>query len=594
MPSGRTDVATIKLRRGTASQWSSINPVLQAGEPGVETDTGKMKIGDGTTNYNSLNYVGTVSVGWGSINGTLSSQTDLQTALNGKQASLVSGTNIKTINSTSLLGSGDIALASSWGSISGTLSSQTDLQSALNAKEGTITAGTTAQYYRGDKSFQTLDKSAVGLGNVDNTSDASKPVSTATQTALNAKQGTLTLTTTGSSGAATLVGATLNIPQYPGTVTSIGLSTSTTGVTVGSSPVTSSGTITVNIATASASAAGLLSSTDWTTFNNKQATLSLTTTGSSGAATFTSGTLNIPTYTLAGLGGVSSNMYTADGTLTSARTLTSGGYNLTFTGSNTASGAIARGINLTHTLVAAANSDVLVGLDINPTFTNGAYTGVSNLGLRVGGANGLNYDVANQRLGIGTNAPTSSVDIWAANSTMKLTDTAVSNRYLQLQSTGGNGIISHSNGNLTLNAGTVYTPRIILDITSGFIFQRNGPIELMRIWPSTGNLTLQYGGTYTDAGYKLDVNGTVRVQDNFTISDAKNIILGTTTGSKIGTATSQKIGFWNATPIVQPTTAVTAATRVSNSGNTVTDADTFDGYTLPQIVKALRNAGLLA
>jgi len=79
-----------------------------------------------------------------------------------------------------------------------------------------ITPGTTSQYYRGDKTFQTLDKTTVGLGNVDNTSDLNKPISTATQTALNAKQNTLTLTTTGTSGAATLVGATLNIPQYSG------------------------------------------------------------------------------------------------------------------------------------------------------------------------------------------------------------------------------------------------------------------------------------------------------------------------------------------------------------------------------------------
>ena len=50
---------------------------------------------------------------WGSITGLLPAQTDLQTALNAKQATLVSGTNIKTINSTSLLGSGDIAIASS-------------------------------------------------------------------------------------------------------------------------------------------------------------------------------------------------------------------------------------------------------------------------------------------------------------------------------------------------------------------------------------------------------------------------------------------------------------------------------------------------
>ena len=48
---------------------------------------------------------------WGGITGTLSSQTDLQSALNAKQDTLVSGTNIKTINSTSLLGSGDITIS---------------------------------------------------------------------------------------------------------------------------------------------------------------------------------------------------------------------------------------------------------------------------------------------------------------------------------------------------------------------------------------------------------------------------------------------------------------------------------------------------
>jgi hypothetical protein len=59
---------------------------------------------------------------------------------------------------------------------------------ALANKENTIAAGTTAQYWRGDKTWQTLDKSAVGLGNVDNTADADKPISTAVQTALNAKE----------------------------------------------------------------------------------------------------------------------------------------------------------------------------------------------------------------------------------------------------------------------------------------------------------------------------------------------------------------------------------------------------------------------
>jgi hypothetical protein len=63
----------------------------------------------------------------------------------------------------------------------------TATQTALNLKEDDITATTSADYYRGDKTFQTLNKAAVGLGNVDNTSDANKPISTATQTALNLK-----------------------------------------------------------------------------------------------------------------------------------------------------------------------------------------------------------------------------------------------------------------------------------------------------------------------------------------------------------------------------------------------------------------------
>ncbi len=74
---------------------------------------------------------------------------------------------------------------------------------------------------------------------------------------------------------------------------------------VSGSPITTIGTITLNIPTASATNRGALSSTDWSTFNNKQSTITLTTTGSSGSATFVSNTLNVPTYTLAGLGGIS-------------------------------------------------------------------------------------------------------------------------------------------------------------------------------------------------------------------------------------------------------------------------------------------------
>jgi hypothetical protein len=168
--------------------------------------------------------------------------TATQTALNAKQATLVSGTNIKTINDLSILGSGNLTISGGGGISDGdkgdiTVSASgatwtidnsavtnakvatgidavkiadgsvtneefqfiggltSDAQTQLNAKEATITATTSADYYRGDKTFQALNKTAVGLANVDNTSDANKPVSSATQTALNLKENTITATT---------------------------------------------------------------------------------------------------------------------------------------------------------------------------------------------------------------------------------------------------------------------------------------------------------------------------------------------------------------------------------------------------------------
>lgn len=90
-------------------------------------------------------------------------------------------------------------------------------QTALNAKENTITAGTTAQYYRGDKTWQTHDKASVGLGNVDNTSDVNKPISTATQNALNAKIGLVT--TFAELQTAVAAGGTIRVGDTPITIT---------------------------------------------------------------------------------------------------------------------------------------------------------------------------------------------------------------------------------------------------------------------------------------------------------------------------------------------------------------------------------------
>lgn len=251
-----------------------------------------------------------------------------------------------------------------------------NLTSRFAAKENTIIAGTTGQYYRGDKTFQTLDKTAVGLGNVDNTSDANKPVSTATQTALNLKlnisdaastyqpilvSGTNIKTVNSNSllgsgnisvGTVTSVGGTgtVNGISLTGTVTSSGnltLGGTLSGVSLSSqvsgtlpianggtnaatisqartnlqvpniattitpqAPLTGGGSLagdrTISIPVATNVANGYLSSTDWSTFNGKQNAITLTTTGTSGAATLTGATLNIPQYSGGASGTVTS------------------------------------------------------------------------------------------------------------------------------------------------------------------------------------------------------------------------------------------------------------------------------------------------
>jgi len=46
----------VQYRRGAASLWTSTNPVLAIGEPGYETDTGKFKVGDGSSTWTALSY----------------------------------------------------------------------------------------------------------------------------------------------------------------------------------------------------------------------------------------------------------------------------------------------------------------------------------------------------------------------------------------------------------------------------------------------------------------------------------------------------------------------------------------------------------
>ncbi|MGL4490503.1 MAG: hypothetical protein ACRCU5_13785, partial [Rhizobiaceae bacterium] len=149
---------------------------------------------------------------WGGISGTLADQIDLINALNAKaaaahthaigevsglQAALDSkaaaGAFAALVHGHAIVDVTGLQAALDAKAASGHTHAQaevTGLVAALAGKEPVIAAGTAAQYLKGDKTLGTLDKVAVGLGNVDNTSDASKPVSTATATALAAKSDT--------------------------------------------------------------------------------------------------------------------------------------------------------------------------------------------------------------------------------------------------------------------------------------------------------------------------------------------------------------------------------------------------------------------
>ena len=185
----------------------------------------------------------------------------------GGSIKLVEGSNI-TLTTTGTTADGIITIASTGGG--GTVTSVaaltltttgTDLTSSvanstttpvitLNVPDASATArgviSTTPQTIAGDKTFtgttSGITKSMVGLNNVDNTSDVNKPVSTATQTALNLKQDTLVSgTNLKTINSTTLLGSG---DITTGTVTSVGVSMPS-AFSVASSPITTSGTIAI-------------------------------------------------------------------------------------------------------------------------------------------------------------------------------------------------------------------------------------------------------------------------------------------------------------------------------------------------------------
>jgi len=100
----------IQIRRDTAANWTSANPTLAQGELGVETDTDKIKIGDGSTAWTSISYLINTS-GYASYSdttanftGTLQNSgsnvvvdTDIGSTVQGYDANTTTSTNTQTL-----------------------------------------------------------------------------------------------------------------------------------------------------------------------------------------------------------------------------------------------------------------------------------------------------------------------------------------------------------------------------------------------------------------------------------------------------------------------------------------------------------------
>ena len=233
-----------------------------------------------------------------------------QTALSGTGFVKISGTTISYDNSTYYLASNPSAFIA---------------LTALSAGTG-ISYNNTTGVITNSAPDQTVSLTSGAGISVSGTYPSFTIASTITQYTDALARASISLTTIGTSGAATYSSATgvLNIPQYSGgsgmvyPSAGIALSTGTawgTSITDNSADwntaytnritsATSPLSITTNvisIAQASTSVSGYLSSTDFTTFNNKQGAITLTTTGTSGAATLVGTTLNIPQYSGGGM-----------------------------------------------------------------------------------------------------------------------------------------------------------------------------------------------------------------------------------------------------------------------------------------------------
>lgn len=313
------NAASIMMRRGTGGNGTEITSTLPASfvpDNVKYTDTLNRLVT--TKKYVDSLFAtggGGGSTDWGDIGGTLSDQTDLQAALDGKvdeNTAITGATKTKiTYDAKGLVTAGADATTAD-------IAPSTDRNYVTDAQQTVI--GNTSGTNTGDNIFTASDF---------NTSGATVSIDYANGQAASGSvngflsSGNFTNFTAAYNdkinSAAFSAGQLTLTQQDAGTVTAT-INDATTAVkgiaSYGASDFdVTSGAVAIdytNGQAASTSTKGFLTSTDWNTFNGKQGALSLTTTGTSGAATLIGNTLNIPQYSGGG-GGSSPFLWTQTG-----------------------------------------------------------------------------------------------------------------------------------------------------------------------------------------------------------------------------------------------------------------------------------------
>lgn len=381
-------------------------------------------------------YNGLAGSGGGSSAGvsSLNTLTGAITLLAGTNITLSTVGNNITINSS---GSG--------GGITSINADTTAAQTLVTATTGTnFTISTTS----GVTTFALPTASASNRG----------ALSSADWTTFNGKQNTLTLgnltstpttnlVVTGGTGAVVGSGALLTL-----TGASLVEATSSVLTITGATNAVLGTGVSIQVKQASTSQSGYLSSTDWNTFNGKQSAITLTTTGTSGAATFIANTLNIPQY--AGTGTVTSVALTAPAFLSVAGSPVTSSGTLTLSYSGTALPIINGGTGVTAVTTSPAATS-FAGWDANKNLSANSFIPGYATTATAAGTTTLTVSSAEQQYFTGT---TTQTIILPVASTLVLGQQFIisnlSTGILTINSSGGNlvGVLSGISGNTTPTA----------------------------------------------------------------------------------------------------------------------------------------------